>query len=244
MPLHDWSRVNAGIFHSFHLNWIAEINKSLNNGLLPQGYYSLAEQRAGLAIPDLLTLHCMPLQETSDPPPGGGIAVADAPPKVMRKQTVNEIARERRRSVTIRHASDHHLVAIIEIVSAANKDRPDSVDAFASKVAAVLEHGVHALVLDIVASGRHDPAGMAGAVMKMLNQEIDVDYPPEAKFSLASFAAASEIEVYFEHPQIGQPLSDMPLFLQSGRYINVPLDSTYQEAFQSLPAIYRETLEG
>src|SRR5207247_6476085 len=56
MPVHDWNRVTAGTFHDFHLAWIAELRRTLNGGLLPQGYYALAEQVAGEIIPDVLTL--------------------------------------------------------------------------------------------------------------------------------------------------------------------------------------------
>ena len=42
MPLHDWTRVEAGIFHDFHVSWIPEIKKMLNGGLLPEGDYALA----------------------------------------------------------------------------------------------------------------------------------------------------------------------------------------------------------
>src|ERR687884_439463 len=30
MPVHDWTRVDAGIFHHFHHAWIAEISSALN----------------------------------------------------------------------------------------------------------------------------------------------------------------------------------------------------------------------
>src|SRR5438093_9190788 len=56
MPVHDWNRVTAGTFHAFHLAWIAETQRTLNGGLLPQGYHALAEQVAGEIIPDVLTL--------------------------------------------------------------------------------------------------------------------------------------------------------------------------------------------
>src|SRR5438105_328181 len=56
MPAHDWTRVTAGTFHAFHLAWIAEIQRSLNGGLLPEGYYALAEQVAGEIFPDVLML--------------------------------------------------------------------------------------------------------------------------------------------------------------------------------------------
>ncbi len=57
MPINDWTLVEAGIFHSFHTTWIAQINTALNEGLLPPGFYSLAEQHAGETIADILTLH-------------------------------------------------------------------------------------------------------------------------------------------------------------------------------------------
>ena len=56
MPVHDWNRVTAGTFHDFHLAWIAELRRALNGGLLPRGYYALAEQVAGDIIPDVLML--------------------------------------------------------------------------------------------------------------------------------------------------------------------------------------------
>jgi hypothetical protein len=30
MPIHDWTRVDAGIFHHFHQSWIPEISRALN----------------------------------------------------------------------------------------------------------------------------------------------------------------------------------------------------------------------
>ncbi len=46
MPIHDWTRVDAGIFHDFHTVWIGYLRTALNEGLLPEGYYALAEQHA------------------------------------------------------------------------------------------------------------------------------------------------------------------------------------------------------
>lgn len=43
MPIHDWTRVDAGIFHDFHHAWIEEIHRALNSGLLSTDYYALAE---------------------------------------------------------------------------------------------------------------------------------------------------------------------------------------------------------
>src|SRR5436309_5042916 len=56
MPMHDWTRVEAGIFHAFHHSWIEEISRALNRGLLPEDYYALPEQQAAGFGPDVLTL--------------------------------------------------------------------------------------------------------------------------------------------------------------------------------------------
>src|SRR5947209_6912370 len=87
MPVHDWTRVGAGIFHDFHHDWITTLKRALNAGLLPPGYYALAEQIAGGLGPDVLTLDltppgaprpqgATPAAETS-----GGVALDLAPPK-------------------------------------------------------------------------------------------------------------------------------------------------------------------
>jgi len=43
MPVHDWTRVDASIFHHFRHDWITEIARALNRGLLPPSYYALAD---------------------------------------------------------------------------------------------------------------------------------------------------------------------------------------------------------
>ena len=56
MPIHDWTRVDAGIFHHFHQRWIVAITDVLNRRLLPAEYYALAEQQGAGFEPDILTL--------------------------------------------------------------------------------------------------------------------------------------------------------------------------------------------
>ena len=46
MPMHDWTRVEAGICHAMHSGWIQEIHRALAE-VLPSEYYCLPEQPAG-----------------------------------------------------------------------------------------------------------------------------------------------------------------------------------------------------
>ena len=56
MPIHDWSRVDAGTFHDFHNGWITHLKETLNGGVLPQGYYAMSEQRTVPFIAGVLAL--------------------------------------------------------------------------------------------------------------------------------------------------------------------------------------------
>src|SRR5215831_18874172 len=178
MPVDDWTRVEAGIFHDFHTVWTGALRSALNEGLLPKGYYALAEQHTGRPITDVLTLHASPPPPTPPlplPPTTGGIALAEAPPRTRRKHTVEPAARARRRSLAIRHVSGHRLVALVEIVSPANKDRARHVQEFTAKAVDALDVGVHLLMVDLFPPGTHDPHGMHGAILESL-EELEEPY--------------------------------------------------------------------
>jgi hypothetical protein len=242
--VHDWTLVEAGIFHDFHLAWIAEIRKVLNGGLLPKGYYALAEQHAGKVIPDILTLHAGPPNGGASPAPTGGIAVAEAPPKTRRRQTIEATSLAMRRTISIRHVSGHRLVALLEILSPANKDREQNVADFATKAADALHAGIHVLVVDLFPPGPHDPAGIHGVIWEQLERSNRAyDLPADEPLTLASYVAATPVEAYLEHLSIGAKLPEMPVFLHPDRYINTPLESTYDAAWRGVPGVYRDVLE-
>jgi len=127
--MHDWTRVSAGTFHDFHDAWITHIKEALNAGLLPDPYYALGEQRTGDFGPDVLTLKAEDDDSASDESVSafaqqGVVALAASPPQVFTTQeAVEDVAfyLERQRAVVIRHASGDRVVAIIEIVSRANR---------------------------------------------------------------------------------------------------------------------------
>ena len=249
MPVHDWTIVDHGIFHDFHTVWIAEIRTALNANLLPKGYYALAEQHTGYAVADILTLHANPEEPRPLPPlppDTGGTAIAEAPPRVRRRQTVEQVSLERRRSLAIRHVSGHRLIALLEIVSPANKDRARHVADFAMKVVDSLNSGVHVLMVDLFPPGPHDPESMHGVIHQRIEQsDRPYDLPAAEPLTLASYeAAAPLVEIYLEHLKVGDALPEMPLFLRRDRYVNVPLEATYQAAWRGMPAFWRDVLEG
>ena len=56
MPMHDWTRVQAGTYHNFHYRWLAAIMDRLNAGLLPAGFFAMVEQIIGKPETDVVAL--------------------------------------------------------------------------------------------------------------------------------------------------------------------------------------------
>jgi hypothetical protein len=246
MPLHNWTKVDAGIFHDFHSSWIVHLKESLNEGLLPTGYYALAEQHAHNRIPDVLTLQ-VPERISSAPLPSRdrGVALADAPPRVSRRIVADAPVEYqlRRRTLAIRHVSDHRMVAILEIVSPANKDRASSVDSFVNKVDSALKSDIHVLIADLFPPGKYDPRGIHGAIWMRYGAAAYV-FPTDQPLTLVSYRADGVVEAYIEHLGVGDPLTDMPLFLDADFYVNIPFEATYQASYRGVPEFWRAVVEG
>jgi hypothetical protein len=211
MPVHDWTRVDPEIHHSFHLGWIVHLVEMLNSRRLPQDYYAMSEQHNEHLTTNFVSL---------------------TPP-----------IRGKPRSLTIRHVSGHRIIALLEIVSPANKDRTAHVAEFVDKAETALLRGIHLLLVDLFSPGLHDPQGMHGAIWERFDDEL-YHVPAGEPLTLASYVAGPRPEAYLEHLAVGMPLIDMPLFLNPDRYINVPLEATYLAAYQGMPAFWREVLEG
>ena len=244
MPAHDWTRVSAGTFHDFHCGWIIHLKDGLNDGLLPAEYYAMAEQRAGEVVPDVLTLstnHDRPAETV----PEGAVAVVEAPPKVSLTMTpdVETTYVLARRTLTIRHASDHRIVALLEIVSPGNKNRASALRDFTDKAVSAIKQGIHLLVIDPNPPGIHDPDGIHGVIWDdMLSESYSA--PEDKPLTLVAYTAEHMPCAYVEPFAVGTVLPDMPLFLTSESYINVPLEQTYMSAYRGVPAFWRDVIEG
>ena len=248
MPVHDWTKVDAGTSHAFHTAWITDLMRVLNDGRFPDGYYALAEQHLRGRIPDVLTLHVPDFDPTPDPVSPSrdrGIALADAPPRVSRKLVADASAayHARQRTLTIRNTSGHHVIALLEIVSPGNKDRAANVEELVTKVDSALMRGIHVLVVDLFSPGKHDPQGIHGAIWERFSA-TPYEVPTDRRLTVASYLAAQGIEAYVEHFAVGDHLTEMALFLDSATYIQAPLEQTYCSAFHAMPQFWREVLEG
>ncbi len=249
MPFHDWDRVDAGIFHDFHMLWITSICNALNGGLLPRRYYAMGEQRAAGDEPDVLTLHAGPSEGEENgrgdsvPPDddGGGLLVARPQVRIY-EESDTEAYRRKQNSVVIRHASDDRIVAMTEIVSWGNKSTRAALDTFVQKISKFLERGIHQLIIDIQSPGPNDPEGIHGAIWDYLTGRRYAA-PSDKPMTVVSYEYDLAFRAYVEPVAVGDPLPDMPLFLQPGRWVKIPLEETYQTAWSVFPRRWKDVID-
>jgi hypothetical protein len=249
MPIHDWQRVMAGTFHHFHQLWIAEICNALNGGLLPAGYYALADQVAGGPHPDVLTLEAAPEFESADEDEpfgfaGGATAVMTAvaghPPQLRYTLEAEEaIYAAKADRIAVCHASGDRVVAFLEIISPGNKHSELAVKQLIDKLSRALARGCHLLLIDLFPPGRHDPQGLHAELWGKPDPILTAEEP----LWLAAYRAAASPVAYLEPTAIGRTLINMPLFLTDEHYINVPLEQTYMAAWKGVPDRWKQVIE-
>jgi hypothetical protein len=242
MPIHDWTRVDAGIFHHFHLEWIGDLSRVLNRGLLPPDYYALAEQIAGGLGPDVLTLQRPANDVGVIDAPAGGVALAVAPPRVhFRFRAEADQYAAKARTIVIRHISRHQIIAMVEVVSPGNKSSRHRIRAFVEKSVSLLRSGIHLVIVDLFSAGPRDPQGIHKAIW---DEIVDNEFalPSDTPLTLASYIGGPIPEAFVEPTFVGATLTEMPLFLTPEVYVSLPLEATYQSAWEAVPTYWRDVL--
>lgn len=243
MPVHDWTRVSDGTFHDFHYSWVLEIKRALMRGLLPRGYYVMAEQIGGdLGAPDVLTLQADSPEVEPDDSLSGTATLTESPPAVHARTTIARDSYARmQRSVVIRHTSNDRIVAMIEVLSPGNKSNRHALRSFLDKVVVALDNGIHLLLVDVHPPGPRDPNSIHGAILSEIGtQEYALDH--ENPLTTAAYAGGAVVEAFVAHFAVGKPIPEMPLFLTRENYVRVPLESTYLAAWQDVPPQYQAVL--
>jgi hypothetical protein len=162
------------------------------------------------------------------------------------KQAKLMLARRANR-VVIRHRLGE-VVCVMEIVSPGNKCSRGALRKFVDKTIEFLDNGVHVLVIDLFPPSRRDPQGIHKAIWDEIEDEEPFDLPPTQPMTLAAYVAGDPLAdlmttAYIETVGVGAVLPDMPAYLDHDGYVPVPLEATYQAAFASCPADFRELVE-
>jgi hypothetical protein len=244
MPLHDWTRVPAGLFHDFHQSWSIRIKDALNAGRLPDGTIALVEQRSGPREPDVLAIETTAGPRLSSQP-GVGLAVLEPPVASLVQRADRALYARRANRIVIRHHLSR-VIAVIEIISPGNKDSRTALERFAKKTVEFLEEDIHILVIDLFPPTPRDPSGIHKLIWDELHEE-PFAMPAGKDRLLASYESGIDLAAYLEFVAVGDSLPDMPLFLTRERtpnfHVMVPMESTYLATWEATPNELRVAVE-
>lgn len=178
MPVHDWTRVEAGIFHHFHHAWIEENTRALNREEEirrdPPCQRTPGGRRAGNRV--------------------AGQQGGPQPPDRVRSQGPGLVGG--RRSPGTRGS----------------------------------------LPADRTRSGGDSPDRLGD------DDNDTFQFDATKPLTCASYIGGLGAEAFVEPVAVGDKLPTIPLFLTPEEYVPVPLEATYQSAFDSVPEIWREAL--
>jgi len=248
MPIHNWSKVYAGMFHWFHQRWIGTIADWLNGGRLPEDCYAVGELFIGKQYPDVLAVEDHPPENgarNGHAFKGFGVALADCPPKTRFTWETETAAYVQKQNVLALRDLEGNLLAVIEIVSPGNKSSKTRFQQFLDKSTGLLAQGVHLMVIDLFPPTSRDPEGIHQAIWSELCDDA-FEFHPDKPLTLASYLAGCRglmPRSFVDPVAVGDVLPAMPLFLSDERYINVDLESTYAATWALYPAPLKRKLE-
>jgi len=250
MPIHDWSRGDAGILHDVHLGWIDGLRAVLNRELLPDPFYALAEPVLGGIVPDVLTLRSpSPIPEPAIVPrllDDEAERPVTAATLVMQDLPSAEVYGALARHIVVKDSlRDDAVVAVVEIVSRANKTSRDDRDRMVWKTVGLLRSKIHVVLVDVQPPTSPVPRGFHDLICEA-HGEVPAPLPESHPLQTVSYQVLEDgtRRSHVVPLRMGDRLPDMPVFLTSHRYVRIPLEETYMTAFDNLPRKFREVLAG
>jgi hypothetical protein len=242
MPIHDWTRVPAGLFHHFHQAWSVGIAERLNKGMLPKNLSALVEQRVSPFEADVLAVEARGTSPRSHFGNGSAMQTLERPvTRIVRKSNA-EVYGDRANRIVVKH----HLgrtVAVIEIVSPGNKHSKSAMRDFLEKTLDYLKSGIHVLIVDLFPPTPRDPFGIHKLIWDEFEEE-DFVFPKGKDRILVSYEMGpTERSAFVEPVAVGDSMPDMALFLAPDLHVYVPLESTYLAAWNANPEALRVAVE-
>ncbi len=128
------------------------------------------------------------------------------------------------------------LVAAVEIVSPANKDRPEKRNAFVGKCAALLQKGVAVSIVDLVTVRHFNLYAELMAFIGQSDPTLGAEPPPTYAASCRWMQGEkrARLETWSHVLAVGQPLPTLPVWLNDVRVVPLDLEQSYEKACDDL----------
>jgi hypothetical protein len=239
MPLRDHFRPPLDSllpWEGFHATWPIMIVARLRRQL-PRRYFVLPRVHSGASAEIDVATFRDEAGTSGAAGPGngntGGVATAVwAPPRPTLTLTTELPAQDVAEVRVYDERSGRRLVAAVEIVSPANKDRPEHRQAFVAKCLALLQELVSVVVVDVVTTRG---ANLYRELLEAIGQtdpSLGGDDP--SPYAAACRATKPEkkwlLETWAYPLAVGRPLPTMPLWVADDFAVPLELEESYEES--------------
>ena len=243
MPLRDHFRPPLSTRHSweaFHAGWAFVIAQRLNGSVLSDRFLSESTLHHGALVEiDVATYEDEGRTPFDTHTGNGAVATAAqtyAPPAPSLTGPVAFTDPDLFEVRVYRQAGGWKLVAAVELVSPANKDRPDHRRGFATKAASYLRQGVSVVTVDVVTDRAAD---MHAELAVLLDLPGSFAWAADTGLSAVSYRVVrangqDRLDVWPHALELGAALPTMPLWLDPSLAVPLELDLTYTTTCDSL----------
>ena len=224
MPLHDWSELKN--WEGFHSAWMHEIQRELKASL-PRGYRAFLGSTPSLTLseiegkPDVTVADSLWPRAKAD---ADGTSLLPAPDYEFAVTTLEE-------DPTVMVLSGARIVAVVELVSPGNKDRPERREKYGGRYRNYLAGIVNLMIVDV----HRRPFAFSFAQFLATAYEFPAPVLPTP--SVVSYGVSplgrgdgSTVDLWQRPLEVGKPLPALPLTLCGTDRVMVNLEPTYARA--------------
>ena len=235
MPLRDHFQPPLSLqrswesFHSRLANSIAD----LLNQTLPQRFFAEVHTHMGRQVEaDVIEFDRLDeSEESSDDDAGGGVAIEVWAPPVA-TLTMPAVFPDDIEVHVRDKLFEANALAVVELVSPGNKDRPENRLAFSDKCAAYLQRGIGLITLDIV-TDRH--FNLHNELLSRLGLDSTLFMSEDATLYAVAYRPIrrqekNEIDAWPVVLSVGGRLPVLPLSLRRFRPVPLDLEAAYEDA--------------
>lgn len=223
-------------WEGFHATWPVMIVAQLRQQL-PRGYFAEPRVHSGASAEiDVATFE----HEGPDGPApaggngsNGGVATAIWAPPQPTLTFITELPTQDVYEVLVFDEKRRcRLVAAVEIVSPANKDRPEHRRAFVAKCASLLRERVSVVMVDVVTNRTQNLFGELLELLGRAEPSLQPAAPPLYASACRLTKRENEwlAETWLQPLTLGRPLPTVPLWLADDLAVPLNLDDSYEQS--------------
>jgi hypothetical protein len=168
---------------------------------------------------------------------GGGVATAVWAPARPTLELPTDLSNLAEYEVRVYDSKrGRRLVAAVEIVSPANKDRPEHRRAFVAKCAALLQQRVSVGIIDLVTTRNFNLYGELLELIGKTDPGLKPEPPPLYAVACRGIEKGNDwlLEIWSHTLAVGQPLPTLPLWLSDTLAVPLELEECYEETCRVL----------